>query len=122
MGKSKDGSFDILEKTEGGPANTAQMTGYVWKQVPMPVIAAMHGVAFGGGLQIALGADIRLAAPGTRFSVMEITWGIIPDMSITQTLRDGRREVIHLVPVPLPAWKSAVAPAYRGTPGKPPLP
>jgi enoyl-CoA hydratase/carnithine racemase len=85
MGK---GSFNILDKTEGGPANTAQMTGYVWKQVPVPVIAAMHGVAFGGGLQIALGADIRLAAPGTRFSVMEITWGIIPDMSGTQTLRD----------------------------------
>jgi enoyl-CoA hydratase/carnithine racemase len=88
MGK---GSFNILEKMEGGPANTAQMTGYVWKQVPVPVIAAVHGVAFGGGLQIALGADIRLAAPGTRFSVMEITWGIIPDMSITQTLRDLAR-------------------------------
>ena len=88
MGKSKDGSFDILERTQGSPANTAQMPGYIWKQVPMPVIAAMHGVAFGGGLQIALGADIRLAAPGTRFSVMEITWGIIPDMSGTQTLRD----------------------------------
>jgi enoyl-CoA hydratase/carnithine racemase len=88
MGK---GSFNILDKTEGGPANTAQMTGYVWKQVPVPVIAAVHGVAFGGGLQIALGADIRLAAPGTRFSVMEITWGIIPDMSITQTLRDLAR-------------------------------
>jgi len=88
MGKSKDGGIDLLQRTEGSPANTAQMPGYIWKQVPVPVIAAMHGVAFGGGLQIALGADIRLAAPGTRFSVMEITWGIIPDMSITQTLRD----------------------------------
>jgi enoyl-CoA hydratase/carnithine racemase len=88
MGKSKDGGIDILQRTEGSPANTAQMPGYIWKQVPVPVIAAVHGVAFGGGLQIALGADIRLAAPGTRFSVMEITWGIIPDMSITQTLRD----------------------------------
>jgi enoyl-CoA hydratase/carnithine racemase len=88
MGKSRDGGINILERQEGSPANTAQMPGYIWKQVPMPVIAAVHGVAFGGGLQIALGADIRLAAPGTRFSVMEITWGIIPDMSGTQTLRD----------------------------------
>jgi len=88
MGKGKDGGFDLLQRTEGNPANMAQMPGYIWKQVPVPVIAAMHGVAFGGGLQIALGADIRLAAPGTRFSVMEITWGIIPDMSGTQTLRD----------------------------------
>jgi enoyl-CoA hydratase/carnithine racemase len=88
MGKGKDGSFDLLERTQGSPANNAQMPAYIWKQVPMPVIAALHGVAFGGGLQIALGADIRLAAPGTRFSVMEITWGIIPDMSGTQTLRD----------------------------------
>ena len=54
----------------------------------MPVIAAVHGVAYGGGCQIALGADIRIASPEAKFSVMEIKWGIIPDMSITQTLRD----------------------------------
>jgi enoyl-CoA hydratase/carnithine racemase len=88
MGKSKDGGINILQREQGSLANFAQMPGYIWKQVPIPVIAAVHGVAFGGGLQIALGADIRLAAPGTRFSVMEITWGIIPDMSGTQTLRD----------------------------------
>jgi len=86
MGKG-DG-IGLLERSKDGPANAAQMTGYVWKQVPVPVIAAIHGVAFGGGLQIALGADIRFAAPDARFSVMEITWGIIPDMSGTQTLRD----------------------------------
>ena len=45
------------------------------------MIAAIHGVAFGGGLQIASGADVRIAAPGTRMSVMEIKWGIIPDMA-----------------------------------------
>jgi enoyl-CoA hydratase/carnithine racemase len=60
----------------------------IWKQVPVPVIAAIHGVAYGGGLQIAMGADIRLAAPDARFSVMEIKWGLVPDMSGTQTLRD----------------------------------
>ena len=51
------------------------------------MIAAVHGVAFGGGLQIALGADLRIAAPDAQFSVMEIKWGLIPDMSGTQTLR-----------------------------------
>jgi enoyl-CoA hydratase/carnithine racemase len=52
----------------------------------MPVIAALHGNCFGGGLQIALGADIRIAAPDTRLSVMEVKWGLVPDMSITRTL------------------------------------
>lgn len=84
----KGGGEDLLRREEGSPANRAQMAAYIWKVVPVPVIAALHGVAFGGGLQIALGADIRLAAPGTRLSIMEITWGIIPDMSGTQTLRD----------------------------------
>jgi enoyl-CoA hydratase/carnithine racemase len=54
--------------------------------VPAPVIAAIHGNCFGGGLQIALGADIRLAAPDARLSVMESKWGLVPDMGITSTL------------------------------------
>jgi len=70
------------------PENAAQRPGMVWKDVPVPVIAAVHGVAYGGGFQIAMGADIRIAAPDARFSVMEIKWGLIPDCSITQTLRD----------------------------------
>jgi enoyl-CoA hydratase/carnithine racemase len=56
------------------------------------VIAAVHGVAFGGGFQIALGADIRYVTPDAQFSVMEIKWGLIPDMAITQTL-------LRLVPI-----------------------
>ena len=68
--------------------NFYQQPGYVWKQVPVPVICALHGVVFGGGIQIALAADIRLAARDTRMSVMEIKWGLIPDMSGSQTLRD----------------------------------
>ncbi|MFP5382625.1 MAG: crotonase/enoyl-CoA hydratase family protein [Gammaproteobacteria bacterium] len=68
--------------------NFYQKPGYVWKDVPVPVIAALHGVVFGGGLQIALGADIRIAHPATRLSLMEIKWGLVPDMSGTQTLRD----------------------------------
>lgn len=70
------------------PGNSAQQPGMVWKCVPVPVIAAIHGVAFGGGFQVAMGADIRIAAPDARLSVMEIKWGLIPDCSITQTLRD----------------------------------
>jgi enoyl-CoA hydratase/carnithine racemase len=59
---------------------------YDWSLVPAPVIAAIHGNCFGGGLQIALGADIRLAAPNARLSILEIKWGLVPDMGITQSL------------------------------------
>jgi enoyl-CoA hydratase/carnithine racemase len=88
MGAGRTGGIDLSSRAEGEPGNHAQMPGMIWKLIPVPVIAALHGVAFGGGLQIALGADIRLAAPNTRMSVMEMKWGIIPDMSLTQTLRD----------------------------------
>jgi enoyl-CoA hydratase/carnithine racemase len=77
------GGFDRL--TEEAP-NWFQRTAYDWVRVPVPVIAAIHGVCYGGGLQIALGADIRIATPDSRLSVMEIKWGLIPDMSLTQTL------------------------------------
>ena len=70
------------------PESFAQRPAMVWKQLPMPVIAALHGVVFGGGAQVALGADIRIAAPDLQMSIMEIKWGLVPDMSITQTLRD----------------------------------
>ncbi|MFZ5756527.1 MAG: crotonase/enoyl-CoA hydratase family protein [Pseudomonadota bacterium] len=68
--------------------NFYQKPGYLWKEVPVPVIAALHGAVFGGGFQIALGADIRIAHPDVKMSLMEIKWGLIPDMSGTQTLRD----------------------------------
>lgn len=78
----------LLERPDGeSVANFAQRAAYVWTELPVPVIAAVHGVAYGGGLQIALGADIRIAAPDAKLSVMEIKWGLIPDMSGTQTLR-----------------------------------
>ena len=66
----------------------AQDVGYSWRKLRVPVIAALHGVCFGGGLQIALGADIRIASPACKLSVMEAKWGLIPDMSLTVTLRD----------------------------------
>lgn len=65
---------------------TGQQAAHVWTTVPVPVIAALHGAAFGGGLQIALGADIRLVAPDSELSVMEIRWGLVPDMTGSQVL------------------------------------
>lgn len=63
-----------------GDSNMYQRVCTVWHDLPMPVIAAVHGTCFGGGLQIALGADIRLVHPETKLSVMEVKWGLIPDM------------------------------------------
>ena len=83
-----EGAAASLMNRGDSPENHAQRPAYIWKQLPMPVIAAVHGVAYGGGCQIALGTDIRYAAPNAKFSVMEIKWGLIPDMSLTQTLRD----------------------------------
>jgi enoyl-CoA hydratase/carnithine racemase len=76
----------LLSRNEESPANMAQRAGWIWQEVQVPVIAAVHGFAFGGGLQIALGADLRYVAADAELSVMEIKWGLIPDMSITQTL------------------------------------
>jgi enoyl-CoA hydratase/carnithine racemase len=70
-----------------GPAQaTGQRAAYVWTELPVPVIAAVTGNALGGGLQIALGADIRIVAPDARMSVLEIRWGLIPDMTGSQLL------------------------------------
>lgn len=85
MSQGKAGTDRMLERGDAA-ANLAQRVAWVWQEVPMPVIAAVHGVAFGGGLQIALGCDMRYAKADAKFSVMEIKWGLIPDMSITQTL------------------------------------
>ena len=71
---------------DGTPANFFQHAAWVWREVPVPVICALHGTAFGAGLQIALAADIRYAAPDCRLSIMEIKWGIIPDMAISKTM------------------------------------
>ncbi len=79
----------VLERLlarDGRPDNCAQRAAVAWKNAAVPVIAALHGAAFGGGCQIALGADMRIAAPDTRLSVMEIKYGLIPDMGLTQTL------------------------------------
>ena len=64
----------------------AQQVCWVWQEVPVPVIAAVHGHALGGGIQIALGADIRIVHPDTQLSVREVHWGLIPDMTGTLML------------------------------------
>jgi enoyl-CoA hydratase/carnithine racemase len=80
------GTGALVEPLRGDVPNFFQRAAYDWVRVPVPVIAALHGNCLGGGLQIALGADIRIAAPDARLSVMEVKWGLIPDMSITRTL------------------------------------
>ena len=84
-----------------GPARaTGQRAAYVWAELPVPVIAAVRGNALGGGLQISLGADIRIVTPDARLSVFEVAWGLIPDMTGTQLLpelvgRDVAKELTY---------------------------
>lgn len=75
------GSGLTLGERNADGANIVQQVAYGWRTLPMPVIAAVHGVAFGGGFQIMSGADVRIAAPGTRFAIREVHWGLIPDMA-----------------------------------------
>jgi enoyl-CoA hydratase/carnithine racemase len=83
---SENGIADPREALLEEVPNRFQRVAYDWVTLPVPVIAAIHGNCLGGGLQLALGADIRIATPDARLSVMEVRWGLVPDMSITQTL------------------------------------
>lgn len=74
------GSGVALGERTHGPANLPQHVAWGWRTLPMPVIAAVHGVAFGGGFQIMSGADIRIAHPEARFAIRETHWGLVPDM------------------------------------------
>jgi enoyl-CoA hydratase/carnithine racemase len=73
------GASDLTERSHGN-ANLPQQVAMTWRKCPVPVIAAVHGICFGGGLQIASGADIRVIAPDTRMAIMEMKWGLVPDM------------------------------------------
>lgn len=75
----------LMDARDPSPANFFQSAAYVWREIPVPVVAAIRGVAFGAGLQIALGADIRYASADAQLSVMEIKWGIMPDLAISAT-------------------------------------
>ncbi|WP_213742657.1 crotonase/enoyl-CoA hydratase family protein [Bradyrhizobium sp. dw_411] len=84
---------DLTPRTHG-LANFPQQAVWGWRQLPVPVIAAIQGVAFGGGFQLALGADMRFLAPDARMSIMEIKWGLIPDMAGTPILASLVRDDI----------------------------
>ncbi|NDU77835.1 crotonase/enoyl-CoA hydratase family protein [Actinomadura sp. DSM 109109] len=84
-GTERDGG-DITAREPGRITNLGQQAVHVWREMPQPVIAAVHGHALGGGLQIALGADIRIVAPDARLAVLEIRWGLVPDMTGTAAL------------------------------------
>lgn len=93
-GPSTDGGADdgagatrsLGDRGRGRITNVAQQAVYTWTELPVPVVAAVHGVALGGGIQIALGADLRIVAPDARLSVLEIRWGLLPDMTGLQML------------------------------------
>ena len=72
--------LDLVERN-WGVANKAQQVAWGWRELPMPVVAAVHGVAFGGGFQIMSGADVRIAHPDARFAIRESHWGLVPDMA-----------------------------------------
>jgi enoyl-CoA hydratase/carnithine racemase len=80
------GVDEMIADVPGEVANVAQRVAYDWQRLPMPVIAAVHGNCLGGGAQIALGTDIRVAARELKLCVMEIRYGLIPDMGISQAL------------------------------------
>lgn len=89
----------LLERTHGD-SNTFQQVATAWRKLPVPVIAAIHGVCFGGGMQIASGADIRVTAPDARMAIMELKWGLVPDMGGYQLWRglvrdDVLRELVY---------------------------
>ena len=71
---------------DGAITHLGQQVCWVWQEIPVPVIAAVHGHALGGGIQIALGADIRIVHPDTQISVREVHWGLVPDMTGTLML------------------------------------
>jgi len=86
--KSPMSMLKLLFKARPWRANLAQVVSTGWQEMPVPVICAVHGRCWGGGLQIALGADFRFATPDSSLSIMEGKWGLIPDMGGTIALRD----------------------------------
>ena len=77
---------DGFARENGSDANYAQRVTYGWRELEVPVIAALRGACLGGGLQLALAADVRIADPSTKMSVMEVRYGLVPDMGLSQTI------------------------------------
>ena len=94
-GRADTALSDLVTRTHG-IANAAQRAALAWRDIPVPVIAAIHGVALGGGFQIALGADVRYVAPDARLSILEVKWGLVPDMAGIALMREvARSDVIR---------------------------
>lgn len=85
-GDGDDGGTGAIGRTDGRVTHLAQQAAWVWGELAVPVIAAVHGPCLGGGLQIALGADLRIVSPDATLSVLEVRWGLTPDMTATVTL------------------------------------
>lgn len=87
MAAGPDAFARLLHRDDAvSPANVAQRIAWVWQEVPVPVIAALHGAVLGGGMQLALGADLRVAGPDLSMGLLEIEYGLVPDMGVTRTL------------------------------------
>ena len=95
---------------DGRITHLGQQVCWVWQEVPVPVIAAVHGHALGGGLQIALGADIRIVHPDTKLSVREVHWGLVPDMTgtfvLSKLVRPGSSSVSLAPQIPFRAVRA----------------
>jgi len=103
---------DLVQRTHG-EANAPQRAALVWRDLPVPVIAAIHGVAVGGGFQIALGADLRYVAPDARLSILEIKWGLVPDMGGIALMREfARADVVRELAFTGREFSGAEAAAY----------
>lgn len=87
VAKSPINALKLLFKWLPGNANLAQRVSVEWQRLPIPVIAVLEGCCYGGGTQIALGADIRIATPSCKMSIMEAKWGLVPDMAGLVALR-----------------------------------
>ena len=93
MSGEGDLSGDGFTRENGSDANFAQRVTYGWRSLPVPVIAALRGACMGGGFQLALAADVRIAEPTTRMAVMEIRYGLVPDMGLSQVIEVVRPDV-----------------------------
>lgn len=96
FGKMAEGSAkrDSLSKRTHGIANRPQQAVWAWRNLRVPTIVSVHGVALGGGFQVMLGGDIRIAHPETKLSILEVKWGLVPDMGATAIMRQLAREDI----------------------------
>ncbi|MBV8105016.1 MAG: crotonase/enoyl-CoA hydratase family protein [Hyphomicrobiales bacterium] len=111
-GKRDGVPADLLARTHGA-ANGPQQAALAWRGLPVPVIAAIHGVAFGGGFQIALGADVRYVAADAKLSILEIKWGLVPDMGGIALMRElARGDVIRELAFTGRQFSGAEAVAY----------